>query len=62
MKYLEMIACILLIIGGLNCGLVGLFDFNLVGFIFGASIIAKVIYIVVGLSAVYKIFTMSQTT
>jgi len=61
MKYLDLIVGILLIIGGLNWGLVGLFDFNLVGFIFGASIIAKIIYIVVGLSAVYKIFTLAQS-
>jgi len=61
MKYLDLIVGILLIIGGLNWGLVGLFDFNLVGFIFGASIIAKIIYIVVGLAAVYRIFTLTQS-
>jgi len=61
MKYLDLIVAILLIIGGLNWGLVGLFDFNLVSFIFGASIIAKIIYIVVGLAAIYKIFTLAQS-
>ncbi|NGX58203.1 MAG: hypothetical protein K940chlam3_01108 [Chlamydiae bacterium] len=60
MKYLDLIVVILLIIGGLNWGLVGLFDFNLVSFIFGVTIIAKIIYIVVGLAAVYKIFTLTQ--
>jgi len=61
MKYLDLIVAILLIIGGLNWGLVGLFEFNLVSFIFGASIIAKIIYIVVGLAAIYKIFTLAQS-
>jgi len=60
MKYLDLIAVILLIIGGLNWGLIGLFEFNLVSFIFGTTIVAKIIYILVGLSGVYKIFTMAQ--
>ena len=52
------IAMILLIIGGLNWGLVGLFDFDLVGFIFGAmSVLSRLIFILVGLSAVYALFT-----
>ncbi len=41
----------LLIIGGLNWGLLGLLDFNLVAFLFGGSIIARIIYILVGISA-----------
>lgn len=51
---LATIATILLVIGGLNWGLVGLLDFNLVDTIFGvASLISKVVYILVGLSAIY---------
>ncbi|MFA5126857.1 MAG: DUF378 domain-containing protein [Patescibacteria group bacterium] len=51
---LDWLLLILLIIGGLNWGLVGLFDFNLVEALFGSvMIIAKIIYIVVGVSAVY---------
>jgi uncharacterized membrane protein YuzA (DUF378 family) len=51
---LATIATILLVIGGLNWGLVGLLNFNLVDSIFGAaSLISKVVYILVGLSAVY---------
>jgi len=57
MKCLEFLAVLLLIIGGLNWGLVGLFNFNLVDAIFGmGSIIARIIYILVGLSAICKIF------
>lgn len=52
----DWVALILLIIGGLNWGLVGLFNFNLVAAIFGAmSAITRIIYILVGLSAVYFI-------
>ncbi len=57
MKTLDVIAAILVIIGGLNWGLVGIFDFNLVGAIFGAmSALSRIIYILVGLSALYQIF------
>jgi uncharacterized membrane protein YuzA (DUF378 family) len=54
-KIIGMIAGILVIVGGLNWGLVGAFDFNLVDTIFGAgSIIAKIVYILVGVSALYS--------
>lgn len=57
MKALDMIAFILLVIGGLNWGLHA-FDYNLVDMLFGAgSAIAKVIYILVALSAVYVAVT-----
>jgi len=53
MKALHSIAFVLLVIGGLNWLLVG-FNWNLVDAIFGVgSIIAKIIYILVGLSAIY---------
>ena len=46
----------LTVIGGLNWGLVGLFDFNLVSLIFGQmSLLSRIVYIVVGLSAVWII-------
>lgn len=54
MKSLNMIALVLLVVGGLNWGLVGLFSFDLVAAIFGtASLISNIIYILVGISAVY---------
>lgn len=48
---------ILLIIGGINWGLVGFFNYNLVSAIFGGNlvIISRIIYAVVGLSALYAI-------
>lgn len=54
MGNLGSIATVLLVVGGLNWGLVGLANFDLVATLFGAaSAISKVVYILVGLSAVY---------
>lgn len=54
MKYLHYVAFILLVVGGLNWGLWGLFQFNLVSSLFGAgSALEMWVYILVGLSAVY---------
>ena len=45
-------ALVLTIVGGLNWGLIGAFDFDLVAFLFGPmSILSRVVYILVGLSA-----------
>jgi hypothetical protein len=57
MKTLDVIVAILLVVGGLNWGLVGLFDFDLVASIFGHMTgFSRLIYSVVGLCAVYQIF------
>lgn len=54
MKTANLIALILVIVGGLNWGLVGAFDFNLVETLFGeASALSRIVYILVGLAAVY---------
>jgi uncharacterized membrane protein YuzA (DUF378 family) len=51
---LDWTSLVLLIIGGLNWGLVGIFNFNLISAIFGPmSAISRIIYVLVGLSAVY---------
>ena len=53
---IALIAKILLIIGGLNWGLVGLFRFDLVAAIFGEmSALSRIVYVLVGLAAVYKV-------
>jgi uncharacterized membrane protein YuzA (DUF378 family) len=47
-------AIVLLIIGGLNWALVGLFGFDLVAAIFGQmTVLSRIIYILVGISAIY---------
>ncbi len=56
-KMVHMVAFILLIVGGLNWLLVGIWEIDLVNQIFKDSIIAKIIYILVGLSAVYELLT-----
>ncbi|MET3109818.1 MULTISPECIES: DUF378 domain-containing protein [Salinicoccus] len=57
MKALDMAALALVIIGGLNWLLVGLFEFDLVASIFGSqeNIGAKIVYILVGLAALYSL-------
>lgn len=56
---LDKIATLLLIIGGFNWGLVGWLDYNLVDSLFGAgSVISRVIYAIVGMAALYGIYTM----
>jgi len=53
-KVLDVIALVLVIVGGLNWGLVGLFDLDLVAALFGVgSILAKIVYVLVGLSALW---------
>ncbi len=57
MKTLDVIAAILLVIGGLNWGLVGVANFNLVDAIFGnMAMLTRLVYIIVGLAALYQIF------
>lgn len=63
--WLDKVVFFLLLIGGFNWGLVGLFDWNLIDAIFGqAYVIARLIYILVGLSAIYRfvIWARTQTT
>ncbi len=56
MKTLDVICAVLLAIGGINWGLVGFFDFNQISTIFAEiPAIARVIYALVGLSALYEI-------
>ena len=54
---MKKLILIFLIIGGINWGLVGFFNYNLVSAIFGGNlvIISRIIYAVVGLSALYAI-------
>ena len=57
MAALDRIALVLAIIGGLNWGSVGLFDFDIVAWIFGSStaIGARIIYVVIALCALWCI-------
>jgi len=61
MKQLDTLATVLLVVGGLNWGLVGLANFDLVAAITGAgdfgnkNAAGAIIYTLVGLSAVYRL-------
>ena len=56
MKIIDTIALILIIIGAINWGLVGIFNFNLVYTLFGTmSVISRIIYILVGISGLWGI-------
>lgn len=59
---LSKIALILTIIGGINWGLVGIANFNLVNLLLGfAPVLERIIYIVVGLSAIYAAYDMAKS-
>lgn len=54
---IDWIALVLVIVGGLNWGLVGLLKFNLVTTIFGSiPILETIVYVLVALSALYMLY------
>ena len=62
MKALNIITLLLIIIGGVNWLLVGAFQFDLVATIFGGqdSALARIVYVLVGLSALYQLVPFSR--
>lgn len=57
-KTLHMVAFLLLVVGGVNWGLWGLFNFNLVETVLGAwPTVVRVVYVLVGVSAVWVLAT-----
>jgi uncharacterized membrane protein YuzA (DUF378 family) len=61
LKGLDLLALILIIVGGLNWLLVGIFSFDLVAAIFGTmSVVARIVYILVGLSAIYMLVNLGK--
>jgi hypothetical protein len=56
MQTLQKVALVLIIIGAINWGLIGLFDFNLVETLFGTdNVITKIVYVLVGISGIIDI-------
>lgn len=54
LNVVDIIAVVLVVVGGLNWGLVGLADFDLVATLFGyMSAVSRIVYVLVGLAAVY---------
>ncbi len=61
MKGLHILAYVLVIVGALNWGLIGVFNLNLVNVILGTiPWLERLIYVLVGLSAVYDAFLHAQ--
>ena len=61
MSAIDYTAMALLIIGGLNWAMVGLFDVDVVASVFGAgSPASRLIYVVVGIAALYSIYTAAK--
>ena len=59
MNTLEKLVYLLLVIGGLNWGLIGAFKYNLVDHIFGSeSALSRIIYTLVGLAAIYGLIRL----
>ncbi len=62
MKALNILTLILIIVGGLNWGLVGLSGFDLVATLFGAgSVLTRIVYMLVGLSALWQLVPLIGT-
>jgi len=61
MKILNIIALILVIVGGLNWGLVGAFNFDLVATLFGVmSVLSRIVYCLVGVAAIYSVTILAK--
>ena len=59
MRVVNTITLILLIVGGLNWGLVGLFSFDLVAALFGEmSALSRIVYVLVGISALWHLIPL----
>jgi len=59
MRVINTVTLLLIIVGGLNWLLVGLFDFDLVAALFGEmSMLSRIVYVLVGLSAIYQILPL----
>jgi hypothetical protein len=60
-KMVDLVAMILVIIGGLNWGLVGVADLDLVDLILGTiPLLKKIVYILVGLAALYEVYLLAK--
>ncbi len=56
MKTLDYIALILVVIGAINWGLIGFFDFDLVKAVFGdMTLVSRIVYALVGVSGLYSL-------
>ena len=63
MDWISKTVLILIIIGGLNWGLIGVFNFDLIAFLFGpTSLLSRFIHILIGLASVWGLFSLLSET
>ena len=63
MKPINLITLMLVIIGGVNWGLVGLANVDLVAALFGAgSMLSRIVYVLVGASALWQLYPLTRAT
>ncbi|MCP5469841.1 MAG: DUF378 domain-containing protein [Chlamydiales bacterium] len=55
MKYLDCLVAVLVVIGAINWGCIGFFNFNLVQFFFTNHVVERVIYAAVGVAGCYLV-------
>ena len=60
MKNLDKIVALLILLGGVNWGLIGLFDFDLIEYVFAKVWMDRLVYALIGLSAVYKLINWKK--
>jgi len=61
LNVVDWIALALVIVGGLNWALVGIFKFDLVAWIFGdMAVVSRIVYILVGVAAVYMVIIAAK--
>jgi uncharacterized membrane protein YuzA (DUF378 family) len=60
MSALDWVSFVLLVVGGLNWGLLGFFSFNLVESLFGTGMFTSIIYDLVGLSTLWTVWKMAK--
>ena len=62
MKVIDTMALILVIIGAINWGLVGLFNFDLVAMLFGTmTALSRIVYIIIGIAGLWSIRLLAKT-
>ncbi len=59
-NWFDWTALVVMVIGGLNWGLVGFFSFNLITAIFGAGTFSAVLFAIIGLASLYSIYSLSK--
>jgi len=64
MNFLDWLVIVLVVVGALNWGLVGIWNFDLVSWLFvqtlNVAVVARIVYIVVGVAGLYMIYTASK--